>query len=201
MENAEETKQRHIDKLGPELGDVYNKLFEEWARGNVKLNEIRLLYGNLENVNYVNTFGGHFFGHIQDILLDDMLLNVTRLTDPVQSGRGKKNLTILLLPTLLENEAFRKEVNDGIEIAVVSSGFARDWRNRRIAHRDYNLEFNKNAEPLETANLQKIDHALTDVHTVLNLINERLLDGPMANLVWYLPKIEGMISNLKRRGV
>ena len=214
----EEVRQEYIDRLGPELGVVFDKLRVEWATGWIKLNEIRSLYGNHENVKYVNSFGGLFFGHIQGILRDDLLLNITRLTDPVNSGGSKKNLTIQLLPNLIDNldnrELSREEVDECVKTAVESSRFARDWRNRHIAHRDYKLELrhiahqdynleldDKNVEPLEDANRRKIDHALTRVHSVLNLINERLLDRPMANEVIYTHRIKGMIGNLKRRGV
>ena len=206
----EEVRQEYIDRLGPELGVVFDKLRVEWATGWIKLNEIRSLYGNHENVKYVNSFGGLFFGHIQGILRDDLLLNITRLTDPVNSGGSKKNLTIQLLPNLIDNldnrELSREEVDECVKTAVESSRFARDWRDRHIAHRDYKLELDaKNAEPLKDANRREIDHALTDVHSVLNLIDERLLDRPMANEVIYPHGIKAMIGemigNLKRRGV
>ncbi len=197
----EEVRQEYIDRLGPELGVVFDKLYVEWATGWIKLNEMRSLYGNHENVKYVNSFGGLFFGHIQGILWDDLLLNITRLTDPVNSGGSKKNLTIQLLPSLIDNRELSEEVDKCVKTAVESSRFARDWRDRHIAHRDYNLELDKNAEPLEDANRRKIDHALTGVHSVLDLINKRLLDGPMANEVIYTHRIKGMIRNLKRRGV
>ncbi len=201
VNNGNETKQRYIDTLGPEFGRLFYEMYNEWVSGNVKLSEFRLLYGNLENVEYVKTFGNLFFGHIQDILLDDLLLNVTRLTDPVQSGKDKKNLTIQLFPNFLENEQLREEVVKGVGAAKNAAEFARDWRNRRISHKDYSLELGKNAEPLKPASLEKIGHALTAVHCVLNLINVRYLQTPIANSVHYLPKIEGMIRNLKRRGV
>lgn len=201
MINADETKQRYVDTLGLEFGRIFYELYNDWASGNVKLSEFRLLYGNIENVVYVNTFGGLFFGHIQAILLDDLLLNVTRLTDPVQSGKGKKNLTIQLFPDYVENEQLREEIFKGVGAAKNAADFARDWRNRRISHKDYNLEMGKDAEPLKNASLEKIGHALTAVHCVLNLVNVRYLNSPIANSVFYPPKIEGMIRNLKRRGV
>jgi len=54
-----------------------------------------------------------------------------------------------------------KAATDGV-------AFARDWRNRHIAHRDLKLAIDENAEPLPAVPMQQVDDALASFAAVLN---------------------------------
>jgi len=97
-------------------------------------------------------------------------LHLARLTDPPKSGRDKENLTIKRLPQLISDPKKAQEVSGLIEIAYRSTAFARDWRNRRIAHRDLRLAMEKGSTPLEPASRQKVKEALNCIAEVLNAV-------------------------------
>lgn len=88
-------KNYYQDKLGDEFGAVYEGLWNQWCRGWVRLSEIRTLFSDAERVELLNAAtGGGFFWDVQQVFLDDLMLCLTRMTDPKGDG-GKANLTVL----------------------------------------------------------------------------------------------------------
>lgn len=55
-------------------------------------------------------------------------------------------------------------------------GFARDWRNRRIAHTDLALALGQGAQPLEAASRQNVGEALEAIAAVLNRLQVAFLN-------------------------
>ena len=82
-------------------GDSYR--LKAAHEGVVRLKEFEQLFGNTVRVDLLNRVGGAFFADVQQIFWDDVLLQMTRLTDPPQT-RGKDNLTIQRLPELFEHD-------------------------------------------------------------------------------------------------
>ena len=67
--------------------------------------------------------------------------------------------------------------------AVSAAAFARDWRNRLIAHLDRNLALNEDAKALEPASREIVSVALSAIHRVLNHVSEdRLKCTPVAEV-------------------
>ena len=184
-------------ELGTEFGRVFFELWRGWSSAVVRLDEYRALYGNPDDVDLLNRFAGHFFGVLQTILWDDLLLCVTRLTDPPRSV-GRDNLSIAQLPNYCEDQALRKEVEDGVDRARVEAEFARDWRNRRISHSDLNQVLEADRDPLAEANLKKVSVALDGVHCVLNTISMKLRNTDIANLVVGQPGASVLLARMKR---
>jgi len=54
------------------------------------------------------------------------------------------------------------------KIAVMDAAFCRDWRNRRIAHRDLGLALNASAKPLADASVKHVDASLNAIVAVMN---------------------------------
>ena len=168
---ADEVKLEHIDKLGSALGLLYNELWNEvgwlylkWA------NYVELFGTNPTRIDLLNKSAPVFFRIIQDTLFEDVLLHIARLTDPPKSS-GKKNLTIHCLPSLV-NAAIGVSVAEHVLNAIEKARFCRDWRNRHIAHRDFNLAMGEKIEPLELASRAKVKDALDSISRVLNVISE-----------------------------
>ena len=138
--------------------------------------------------------GGSFTWDIQNILWEDLLLRVCRLTDPIESGRGKPNLTVNRLPMYCEHEPqLCDQVKHLAESASNSAKFARKWRNQRISHSDWNRGIEK-ADPLPPASLEKVAAALDAVHTVLNTVSLGLLKEGIANSVTGRPRARAFLS-------
>lgn len=169
---AEEVRREHLETLGPDLGPVYHSLYNDFAWLHIKWQQFVELFGtSSERVELLNHAAALFFRIIQDILWEDTLLHLTRLTDPpISMGRG--NLTIQQLPTLITNRKLRDEVQALVNAAVVATRFARDWRNRHIAHRDVQLALNAGSNPLAPASRKHVKDALFAIARVFQSINE-----------------------------
>ena len=190
---SDTVKQEYQDKLGAEFGAVFCGLRNDWASGLVRANEFRELFSNAERVKLLNAIsGGGFLWDIQHILRDDLMLRVSRLTDPIQTA-GKDNLTVKKLPEFCEKTELREEVQTLVNAAVKAAKFARDWRNRSISHVDLARAIAPNAEPLAPASLGQVAAALDAVHAVLNTISVRLLDEGIMNKVVFPPRARAFV--------
>lgn len=179
-QTANDVYNDHIARLGSDLGPVYNGLWSDFASLSAKWKEYWAMFGTRpERVDLLNFAAGFFFRIVQDTLWDDTLLHLCRLTDPPQSC-GKLNLTIRALPALINDPVLSAEVEALTQKAEQATGFARDWRNRHLSHRDLALTLNRGAKPLPPASGAQVSQALSAIHAVLNLISERLLRGTLA---------------------
>ena len=127
-------------------------------------------YGDLftaERIPLINAFAGPFMGMVQRLLWDDLLLRIARLSDPERSGKGR-NLTIRSVPSFFQDEQKRR-LQALVNEATAAATFARDHRNRRIAHADLELLLqDPAAKPLEQADRCRIDEALKKAHAIFD---------------------------------
>lgn len=207
-QSAEEIENEHLRVLGPDLGPVYNSLYQECAWLHIKWREYGELYAaKPERIDLLNRASGLFFRVVQDALWDDTLLHLARLTDPLSSS-GKDNLTILRLPPLVDDIGLKNEVQPLVDAAVDATAFARDWRNRRIAHRDLALALQKGPIPLALASRKRVKNALHAIGCVLKRINRFYFDSDLKFDVIAVPSgavellhviRDGLQANDKRR--
>lgn len=174
---AEEVKQYHAKVLGTDLGALYHALWNELAWLYSKWGEYVELFGTKPSrIELINNAAGHFFRIVQDVLWEDSLLHIARLTDPIKSA-GRENLSIRKLPDLIENDVLKKKVEELIEVAIKKTDFCRDWRNRHIAHKDLGLALSTGAEPLLSASRAKVVDALSSISDVMNAISVHCMDS------------------------
>ncbi len=174
---AAEARADYERVMGTELGAIYNALWQQLAWLHSKWAEYVDLFGTRESrVALMNEAAPRFFRIVQDSIWDDVLIHIARLTDPPKSA-GRANLTIQRLPALV-GAAVKAEVNGKIAVALTRSAFARDWRNRRIAHGDYELALDLSAAiPLAPASRQMVCEALESVCDVINAVGLHYLDS------------------------
>jgi hypothetical protein len=170
--SAEEVQKQHLDILGPNLGPVYDALYNDCLWLHVKWRQYVELYGaKQERVDLLNRAARIFFRITQDTLYHDTLLHLCRLTDQTGKGKNKTNLTVKRLPSLISDSALRGQIQTLVNEAVKATAFARDWRDRHIAHRDLALTLKKGAKPIATASRNDINQALQAVSHVLERIH------------------------------
>ncbi len=167
-QSAKEVREKHLRDMGPDLGPVYHELWNEVTWLHAKWNQYRQLFGHSrQRVELLNKVASHFFRIVQDALWDDVILHLARLTDPLKS-RGKANLSLRRLPEVISDATLKKEVGSLIEVALSTSLFARDLRNRKLAHIDLALALKTGVEPLPGVSRDKVEAALSAVRAVLN---------------------------------
>jgi hypothetical protein len=108
-----------------------------------------------------------FFWLLQRTWWDESLLGITRLLAPKES-LGKANLTFQQLPELIDDAVLRDEIAAEVSAAVARASFAKEWRNKRIAHRDLAHSLDKAPSPLPPASLTDVADVLHELANILN---------------------------------
>ena len=192
-------------ELGREFSMVFHRLESSWAHARMRYQEFKVLFGSEERVRLLKSIGGGLFYDIQQMSLLDLMLRITRLTDPPGSHE-KSNLTVRQLPDLCKNHPkvlkdhpkLLTSVDDLVEAAKEAAGFARTWRNKRITHTDRARATEPRLEPLPKANLRRVEAALDAVHAVLNAISQALLGKSIHNEVPNRPRALAFVACAKQ---
>ncbi|MBC3883780.1 AbiU2 domain-containing protein [Undibacterium griseum] len=169
--SADQIKQNNIALMGGDLGAIYSELWQEVGRMYSNWQEYVSLYGtNPGRIALLNNTAGHFFRTVQDGLWERTLLHLSRITDPAQQGK-KRNLSIHSLTDAISDIELKSKVTASIARASEKCAFARDWRNRFIAHADFDLALDDSAKPLATASRLQVREALEAIEEVLNTVS------------------------------
>ena len=111
------------------------------------------------------------------------MLHLSRLTDPPES-MGKGNLTVRRLPDLISDPMLKTSVEADIDTLVKSCNFARNMRNRRLAHTDLMTSRNEHPSPLPTVVGEDITRALQRLRALLSSIEKHFgRDIPVLTLL------------------
>lgn len=167
---AEQARDENIAVMGQEIGAIYSALWQEVALIYQKWSQFVELFGTSpERVDLLNKAAPALFRTFQDSLWGDLLLHLARLTDPPRSV-GKSNLSLQRLQETLIGSSVETGVKESTSKAVTATAFARDWRNRKLAHRDLDLALGQHVVPLAPASRIAVKEALSAVADVLNIV-------------------------------
>lgn len=176
----EQVREEHNEVLGPILGPLYHGLYEEVTWLHAKWKQYRILFAESpERIELLNQVAGFFFRVIQDVLWEDVVLHIARLTDPPRSN-GKNNLTLFRLEGAVPQHALSVEVATLVQRARLAAEFARVWRNRRLAHRDLSLVIGNDVTPLPGISRAEVENALDGIRAVLNKIESHFFQSEAA---------------------
>lgn len=166
--NPQEAKAECLAQMGPDLGEVFYSLTNDLTWLHAKWQQYRGLFGvSEERLELINRSAGAFFWVVQETLWDEMLLHISRLTDPSVT-MGKNNLSFSALLSHLDNDApLRSELEVRISECTSRAKFARDHRNKRIAHRDMLHALDQVAHPLGGVSRQDIEDILEAFRRVM----------------------------------
>lgn len=171
----EEVRKEYIEKLGAELGPIYYDLWNECCSLHVEWYAFQELFGTKPSrVELLNEGAGVVCHIVQFTLFDHILLHLCRLTDPVRSC-GKDNLSLKRLLTLINERSFRQELEPLVTDANDKCQFARELRNRVIAHRDLSVALRQPAEPLPNVTVGHITDAIAAIATAVKRVSEHYL--------------------------
>lgn len=170
--SAEEVRAEHLAVLGPDLGEAYHALYNEVAWLHLNWRQYRELFGTSpERVDLLNEAAALFTTLLHGWIWEATLLHLSRLTDSPRSA-GKANLTIRGLPVLVPDPELRADVQSKVDAAVAACAFARDWRNRHIAHKDLSLALERPAADLAFASRADVQTALAALEAPLLAIEQ-----------------------------
>ena len=174
---AEEAKREYFGAMGEPLGKQFHALWQEVEWLHIKWDEYVELFGTKPSrIELLKRAAPRFFGVVQDLLWEETILHIARLTDPPKQGKYE-NLTIKALPALMDDGGLKKSVQYLVGVAEDKATLCRDWRNRRIAHRDLSLAIEEGMEPLMPASRRDVRAAIASIDEVLNAITSHYMDS------------------------
>lgn len=159
-------------KMPAALSEVFGELWQDvvWVHGKWAI--FCQLYAEKDSVELLNNTAPSFFRICQDVLLDDVLLTICRITDPAQTGR-KTNLCLERLVRHIDESAYC-DLKDNATSLLTSFqqklDFARDHRNRRIAHIDLQTRLKRHPTELSSITRQRVREALQAIDKIMNTI-------------------------------
>lgn len=153
------------DRLSKALYYLYTKW--KWWR--------RLWCTDAHTVKLLNYAAGFYFSVSHEVLRDDLILSVCRLTDPEASKVGgvqKENMTFPLLVSRVPQAdgSLREEAAKALESLRDQVQVFREHRNRRIGHYDRETVLKVQGSLLSDLSLEAMDGVLADMACILNLV-------------------------------
>jgi hypothetical protein len=172
---AEQARGDNIAAMGRDVGEAYSALWQEVAWIHKKWNQYVALFGaSSDRIDLLNRAAPSLFRTVQDTLWDDVLLHLARLTDSPRS-MGRSNLSLRHFEEVVANEPIASTVRSLADAAHNASTFARDWRNRRLAHRDLELALGQPVQPLAPASRADIKSAMSALTALLDAVSQYYL--------------------------
>ncbi len=195
----EEVEANYLAAMGENLGRVYYELYKEVVWVHARWLEYRKLYAEKGNLELINRHGGFLFKLIQDALWDETLLHLARLTDPARTGKNE-NLSIRRLVELTMGSEEGTQINELANVVLLKSEFAREHRNKRLAHHDLNRSIPV-ATPLSGISRSMVEELLAALRDFMNFFEKLYCDRTVGfehfmtrndaeRLVWSLKKLE-----------
>jgi hypothetical protein len=164
------------------LRAIYDPLWQDVVWVNTKWEQFLNLYGDQAAVALLNDTAPAFFHICQDVLWDEVLMSICRLTDPSRAG-NRENLTIRRLIDNVDEITYPVLKTQVEAEFLASERFfepARQHRNRRIAHVDLPTRVNSHPTPLSGVNKRDVDEALMAVGRIMNAIEGHFSDSETA---------------------
>lgn len=176
-QSMEEVHDEYVKLMGMELGSAFGILHRKLIELHIVWQQYQQLFGtDEETVELLNRTAGLFFKVTQDELWDSVLLGISRMTDPPET-RGKKNLTIHSLPLLIDDPTLREELEELCQGALEDASFAREHRNKRIAHQDHGYATDREVNGLSGISRERVNAMLTSIGKVLNRLDLHFKDS------------------------
>jgi hypothetical protein len=164
-------------KLPLEIGELYTPLFSQVSHLHSQWAIYRQLFvAGPETFQLLQWAANGFFRVVQDTLASEILLTISRLTDSKQTGRGNRardNLSLEQLAHSVDELKFptlRVEIQRRLTEAQQTCGFARNVRNKLLAHSDLSTTLRNREAVISKATTTNIDAAIESIAWVINAI-------------------------------
>ena len=171
-ESSEDIRKEHIRDLGGELGAVYHALWREVVWLHAKwIGTANFTPRHRSTFPLLKKVANDFFGVLRNALSEDVVLHAARLTDPSETGRGRRaqdNLTRRRLPALVDHALLRDEPQVRVNAAAKACETLKALRDKWIAHRDLNLALETSSSPLPGIAFEELESALEAIRAVMN---------------------------------
>jgi hypothetical protein len=177
--SVEETRQGYLDSFPGDTGVLAHRIFCALSTIQVNFAEYRAIFGKKENFEVLNWAAPAFFARMQWTLLADVILAISRLTDPPQSV-GQPNASLRRLVRALEPHTdaqtrvlWTKQLSD-IETAKEK---IKTVRNKLLSHDDLAIYVQGATTP--AVSRADVEGVLTAIRALVNSIESTYMGSPM----------------------
>lgn len=175
--SSDEVRADYVNKMGQEDGLAFYELHHKLVELHILWQQYCSLFGRDDStVALLNRTAGLFFKVVQDEIWDSVLLGISRMVDPPMTA-GRKNLTLRSLPELVADPGLRAELLALCDTASKAAVFAKEHRNRRIAHQDHDYMTNRSARSLNGISRAKVNEMLAALRAVANRVQLHFFDS------------------------
>jgi hypothetical protein len=161
--------------LGEHSGKIYYQLINKIIGLNQEWNTYKVLFiDNEESVDLMNKVSSYVFYVFQKNLRNELVLNISRLTDPPQTGKHI-NISIPLLQRSLKENNFDLKTQEEIQLQMgwiinKLTPPLRELRNKIISHNDYETTLgNRSTQDKLTNDI--FMHLIESINNLINSIN------------------------------
>lgn len=173
----EESRKLRISVLGPETGRYYDKLYNRYVYLRELNNEFKQAFFETPNLSVIHPIAPRFVARTQSIWYESLLMGICRLTDNATKGSEE---SLAGLPKAMENRpAVRNELSKRLKRARKACGFARTWRNCRIAHTDMERE-----RDVPAFSAEDVERAVDAIHLVVEVVEDKVFNRYMDLNMW-----------------
>jgi hypothetical protein len=195
------TREEYLTAMGPDLSAIYVPLGESVTELHFRWSIFKDLFTDADAFAILQQSAPVFFRTMLQVLADDMMLQLSKLTDSPETGRNR-NLTIQRLSPLLSDASLKAEVNVLVEKAVAATDHARVHRRKTIAHLDLDVAISsQDATQLPKVTVSDLDAALTAVTDVLQRLELHYRESDLDFKPVTFPKATAQLLNALDRGV
>jgi hypothetical protein len=159
--------------LPTEIAEIFDELNQHiyWLHANWLIFE-QLFASDKERVDLMNDFAPIFFRLCQDSFHDNVILYISRLTDPLKSA-GKDTLSIERLVTTIDSikyQNLRNTIEQQFSTLKILCKPIKDIRNRKPAHNDFDLAFNLGSNSLPNICKKDVDNILKHIRELMTSV-------------------------------
>jgi hypothetical protein len=174
--------------MPPQISGEYKVIHQQVLLLHAKWKIFTQLYlKSEERITLMNDIAPTFFGIIQRMFVDDLILGVSRLLDPAKTNKKNENISLARLMDSIRI-AGRDSLCDSLAIKMDSlkenENSVRSARDKRVSHNDYTTLLNEKANALPDITREQIDAMLTCLHEFLDEIAVNFGDSPS---FWNMP--------------
>ena len=190
--SKQETEKAYIEKFGERHGKIALGVYSRWVYACAWFYDLRKLCTHDDIKGLPEFMGGAYYQRLRNLLWQDTMLTISRLTDPPTQGKQGEyeNLTVCWLPTICEGKPIEAEIKQLIKDVRKHAKPIRKWRNRVYAHSELTQALNPGAKQLAYVDLgacaaeaqwtgrdgERADGGLTD--SGAERFGVRVADGP-----------------------
>jgi len=139
-----------------------------------KWKHFKQVFGSDEKVKLLNETAPVFFSYLWNLMLFDILLSISRLTDPPKTrvkSIVKENLSFDNLVSEIKDASLRNQVSQQIIALKGKVKAVKTWRDEKIAHNDLLRQMKQ--IPLPTIQVSEITNALVLIRGIMNVFHQQ----------------------------